>query len=183
VLSSFVTFVRLPDELAEASDGYFRSRTLDCGCLSSTSATPSSPMFFELENLVVSQRHTTSSLLPDPHGPQHFRFVWTLYNARHSLLVFALVFGIAWLLAKRPILEMLAWSLHILIDIPTHQDFRPAASWPLSSYRISGLRWENHWFLAANYAALFVLYSSMWIGSRRRRLLMDSACNGISRQP
>jgi hypothetical protein len=85
-------------------------------------------MFFELENLVVSQRHTTSSLLPDPHGPQHFRFVWTLYNARHSLLVFALVFGIAWLLAKRPILEMLAWSLHILIDIPTHQDFRPAVS-------------------------------------------------------
>lgn len=72
---------------------------------------------------------TTSSLLPDPHGPQHFRCVWTLYYASHRLLVFGLAFGIAWLLAKRPILEMVAWSLHILIDIPTQsRDFRPALS-------------------------------------------------------
>jgi hypothetical protein len=118
---------------------------------------------------------TTSSLLPDPHGPQHFRFVWTLYYASHSLLVFALVFGIAWLLAKRPLLEMLAWGLHILIDIPTHQRiFALHFLWPLSSYRISGLRWESHWFLAANYTALFLLYSWIWIGDRRRRLLVGS---------
>lgn len=32
---------------------------------------------------------TTSSLLPDPHGPQHFQFVWTLYYASHSVVVFA----------------------------------------------------------------------------------------------
>lgn len=118
---------------------------------------------------------TTSSLLPDPNGPQHFHFVWTLYYASHSLLVFGLVFGTAWLFAKRPILEMLAWSLHILIDIPTHQGiFALHFLWPLSSYGISGLRWENHWFMAANYAGLLLLYSWMWIGARKRPLLTDS---------
>ena len=118
---------------------------------------------------------TTSYLLPDPKGPQHFRFVWTLNYASHSLLVFGLVFGVAWLLVKRPILEMLAWGLHILIDIPTHQGiFALHFLWPLSSLGVSGLRWENHWFLVVNYAALFLLYSWMWAKARRRHLLADS---------
>lgn len=119
---------------------------------------------------------TTKSLLPDPHGPQHFRYVWTLYYASHSLLVFGMIFGLAWLLARRPSLEMLGWLLHILIDIPTHQGmFALHFLWPLSSYGVSGFRWENHWFTAANYAALFLLYSWMWIESRRRRSSTDSA--------
>lgn len=112
---------------------------------------------------------TTSSLLPGPNGPQHFRWVWPLYYASHSLLVFATAFGVAWLLARRPILEMLAWGLHILIDIPTHQGmFALHFLWPLSSYGFSGIRWENHWFLAINYAALLLLYSWMWIAARAK---------------
>jgi hypothetical protein len=115
---------------------------------------------------------TTRSLLPDPNGAQHFNWVWLLYYASHSLLVFVPAFGIAWLLARRPILEMLAWGLHILIDIPTHQGiFALHFLWPLSSYGFSGIRWENHWFLAANYAALSLLYLSMWTGARRRHPL------------
>lgn len=110
---------------------------------------------------------TTSSLLPTPGGPQHFQWVWPLYYASHSLLVFAAAFGIAWLLARRPIFAMLAWGLHILIDIPTHQGiFSLHFLWPLSSYGFSGLRWEAHWFLAANYAALLVFYSWLWIKAR-----------------
>ena len=119
-------------------------------------------------------RGTTSSLLPEPHGPQHFQFVWTLYYASHSLLIFGLAFGIAWFLAKCPILEMLAWGLHILIDIPTHQGiFALHFLWPLSPYSLSGLRWENHWFFAANYTALVLLYSWLWIGAKRRAHLTD----------
>lgn len=110
----------------------------------------------------------TSSLLPDPKGPQHFRFVWTLYYASHSLVVFGLVFGLTWLLAKRPILEMLAWGLHILLDVPTHQGiFALHFLWPLSAVEISGLRWENYWFMVANYSALFLLYSWNWVEGRK----------------
>ena len=65
-------------------------------------------------------------------------FVWPLYYASHSLLVFATAFGIASLLARRPMIEMLAWTLHILIDIPTHQGiFALHFLWPLSSYGLS----------------------------------------------
>jgi len=115
---------------------------------------------------------TTSSLLPDPRGPQHFRFVWPLYYASHSLIVFAIAFCLTWILTKHPVTEMLAWSLHILIDIPTHQGiFALHFLWPLSSFGISGFRWENHWFLIANYTALFLLYCWMWIAAKRQRSL------------
>jgi len=70
---------------------------------------------------------------------------------------------------------MLAWSLHILIDIPTHQGiFALHFLWPLSSYGFSGIRWENPWFFAANYSALFFLYLWLWIGARRRQSLEGS---------
>lgn len=121
---------------------------------------------------------TTSSLLPGPNSAQHFRFVWTLYYASHSLLVFAMAFGATWLVARRPILEMPAWGLHILIDIPTHQGiFALHFLWPLSSFGFSGLRWENHWFMASNYAALFLLYSWVWVAARRKRSLKELALN------
>jgi hypothetical protein len=103
---------------------------------------------------------TTTSLLPNANGPQHFRFVWQLYYASHSLLVFAVAFGLGWILAGRPVLEMLGWGLHILIDIPTHQGmFALHFLWPLSSCRLSGVRWEDRRFMAGNYSALFLLYS------------------------
>lgn len=110
-----------------------------------------------------------ASLLPDAKSAQHFQFVWELYYASHSLVTFAATFGIVWVVARRPVLEMLGWCLHILTDIPTHQGiFALHFLWPLSSYCISGLRWESHWFLAANYGALLLLYWWMWHGRTER---------------
>jgi len=118
---------------------------------------------------------TTSSLMPGPNGPQPFQFVWQLYYASHSLLVFAIAFGIAWLIAGRPIFAMLAWCLHILIDIPTHQGiFALHFLWPVSSYGFSGIRWENHWFVIVNYSALSLLYLWLWIRARRGRSVEGS---------
>jgi len=112
---------------------------------------------------------TTHSLLPDAHGPQHFQFVWQLYHCSHSLLVFAAVFALVWLILRRPVLEMLGWGLHILIDIPTHQGiFAVHFLWPLSSYGFNGIRWERPWFLAANYAALIAVLAWIWLQSKKR---------------
>ena len=49
--------------------------------------------------------------------PDH---VFQLYNISHSLVVFAVVFGAVWLLRGKPMWEMCAWPLHILVDIFTH---------------------------------------------------------------
>jgi len=110
----------------------------------------------------------TPRLLPDANSPQHFQWVWQLYYASHSLVTFAFAFGLIWLLWKRPVLEFLGWALHILIDIPTHQGmFALHFLWPFSSFGVSGLRWENRWFLAANYCVLLVVYLWLWIARRR----------------
>ena len=105
----------------------------------------------------------TPSLLPDTKTAGRFQFVWQLYHASHSLVIFTLVFAIVWLIFRRPVFELLGWALHILIDIPTHQGmFAVHFLWPFSSYGFSGIRWENPWFMAANYAALILCYSFLW---------------------
>ena len=115
---------------------------------------------------------TTHALLPDGKGPQHFQYVWQLYNGSHSLLTFATVFGVAWLLMRHPVLEMLGWALHILIDIATHQGiFAIQFLWPVSRFSVQGVRWENHWFLTANYMALVVVFAWMWM---RRRTVSEA---------
>jgi len=45
---------------------------------------------------------------------------WDLYQFSHSLAVFAAVFALVWIIRRRPWWVLLAWLLHILIDIPTH---------------------------------------------------------------
>lgn len=109
----------------------------------------------------------TPSLLPDPQSAKRLQFAWQLYHSSHSLLVFGVVFGLVWLICGRPLLEMLAWGLHILIDIFTHQGiFAVHFLWPFSSYGFNGIRWEGRWFMAANYGALCMVL--LWIWLRRR---------------
>jgi hypothetical protein len=110
-----------------------------------------------------------ASLLPDAKSAQRLQFVWRLYYGSHSLVMFAVVFGVVWVLARRPVLELLGWGLHILIDIPTHQGiFAVPFLWPLSSFAIYGIRSESYWFVATNYGALLLLFS--WMRVRKRRL-------------
>jgi hypothetical protein len=97
------------------------------------------------------ERHVFAPNLP---------LAWQLYRISHSLIVFALVFGVVWLLARRPVLELLGWPLHILIDIPSHslRFFATPFLWPLSDYRFDGISWANRWFMLANYTALLIVY-------------------------
>ena len=107
---------------------------------------------------------TTHSLLPDAHSAPRFQFVWQLYHCSHSLLVFAAVFGLVWAILRRPVLEMLGWALHILMDILTHTGiFAVHFLWPLCNYGFNGIRWENRWFLALNYAALLAVLAWLWV--------------------
>ena len=47
-------------------------------------------------------------------------FAQNLYNITHSLAIFAFVFALFWVAAKKPVWIVAVWGLHILIDIPTH---------------------------------------------------------------
>jgi hypothetical protein len=104
-------------------------------------------------------------------GQPRWSLAWQLYHVSHSLIIFGTVFGLVWLVTRRPALELLGWLLHILIDIPTHtaRFFPTPFLWPVSSYYFSGIRWGERWFMLANYSALLIVYLLLWWTARRRK--------------
>lgn len=98
------------------------------------------------------------------HLLPHVHIGLPLYPAGHSLIVFLLAFGLVSLLARRIVLEMLGWLLHILIDIPTHSlsYYATRFLWPVSDFRIDGIAWWVPWFWVATYVALAGVYFLMW---------------------
>jgi hypothetical protein len=100
------------------------------------------------------------------HGGQlpHVHLGLPLYPMGHTFLAFLLVFVIAAILARRVVVELLGWLLHILIDIPTHSFSYYATRflWPLSDFRIDGIAWWTPWFWISTYAALAAVYFLMW---------------------
>lgn len=89
------------------------------------------------------------------------QYVHTIYNFTHSLFIFAAVFIIVWIIFKKPMLEILAWGLHILMDIPTHNHafFPTPFLYPFSSYKLDGISWASQPFFTINWIVLISLYS------------------------
>ncbi len=90
----------------------------------------------------------------------HFGLSSILYQYSHSLVIWAVVFSIVWILYKRPKLELLGWALHILIDIPSHAvNFYPTPFlFPLSEYRFPyGISWGNTTYMIINYSLLLII--------------------------
>jgi len=94
------------------------------------------------------------------------RLAHSLYNISHSLIVFFTIFGLVWIFMRRPAWELVAWLVHILIDIPTHtyRFFPTPFLWPVSTWKFNGFSWGTPWFMLLNYSAIVVAY--LWL--RRR---------------
>lgn len=94
-----------------------------------------------------------------------------LYNISHSLVVFAIVFGLAWLIRKRPVWEMSGWLLHILIDVPTHSyRFYPTpVLWPISEWKFNGFSWGQAWFMVLDISALAIVYLVIWYAYQQKK--------------
>jgi hypothetical protein len=87
-----------------------------------------------------------------------------LYNIAHSLIVFAVVAAVSSLAARRLVLGLAGWLLHILIDIATHSHdyYATRFLWPVSSFRIDGVPWWTPWVFWSTYAGLAVTYLWLW---------------------
>lgn len=88
-------------------------------------------------------------------------YVYQLYNATHSFIVFALIFGIIFLIRKKPFWPLAAWGVHIIIDIPSHSldFFATPFLWPISNYRFDGISWGNPIIFFPNLVLLAMAYS------------------------
>lgn len=100
-----------------------------------------------------------------------FKLTSFLYTVSHSALVAILVFGLVWLVFRRPVWELGGWLVHILIDIPSHSyQFYPTPFlWPISGWKFNGISWSTPWFLITNYSVLAVIYLTFCILKRKRR--------------
>ena len=99
-------------------------------------------------------------------------YVHSLYHVTHSLVVFVLVFFLIWALYKRPVWELGAWGLHVLVDVPTHSYafFPTPVFWPFFGWKFDGWQWTNPAILIPNYVLLALCYAWLFsrvIGSRK----------------
>lgn len=70
-------------------------------------------------------------------------------------------------------MEMLAWPLHILVDIPTHSErfFPTPFLWPLSDFHVDGHPWSDPRIFIPNVILIAGLYTwYYWWRPRRERL-------------
>jgi len=97
-------------------------------------------------------------------------YVHSLYNATHSLVVFAAVFALVWWLRGKPMWELGAWGLHIAVDIFTHsEEFFPTPFlWPVSDVRVDGMPWSDPRIFFSNVLLLAVLYAGYYLRRRKR---------------
>lgn len=94
-----------------------------------------------------------------------------LYQWSHSLVIWAVVFVLVWIISKRPRWELLGWALHILIDIPSHAiGFYPTPFlFPISEYRFPyGVAWSNMWYMIINYSALALVWGGILISKFKK---------------
>jgi len=95
-----------------------------------------------------------------------FNLASSLYDIGHSLIVFAVIFLIVRFVLRRAPWELLAWPIHVLIDIPTHSyRFYPTPLfWPVSHWKFThGFSWADTWFLALNYSAIIIVYLILYL--------------------
>jgi len=98
------------------------------------------------------------------------QYVHSVYSVTHSMVVFATAFAIVWAIRRKPMVEMLAWGLHICMDIPTHGDrfFPTPFLWPVSDFHVNGTPWSSPYIFFPNWGLLVILYA--WFFYRKARL-------------
>jgi hypothetical protein len=97
-------------------------------------------------------------------------YVFHAYNVTHSAVVWAIAFVSLWQINKNPPWLLAPWLLHILCDIPTHSTsyFPTPFLWPLPTPFVDGITWSTTWFMVANYAAMFAVYSALFLYFRKK---------------
>lgn len=99
-----------------------------------------------------------------------FQFTSFLYSLTHSLAIFAVVFGLSFLIFRRPIWELLSWLIHILIDIPTHtyQFYPTPFLWPFSDVKFDGFSWGTPWFMFLNIFLVASVYLYLYLRNKKQ---------------
>ncbi len=127
-------------------------------------------ILFALSILSIASGPDFRSGPPDPSSIPSY--VHSLYNVTHSLVIASIVIGSVWILNDKPFVELFAWPLHILVDIPTHSNtfFPTPFLWPLSNYSFDGISWGTSYIFFPNLFVLVCLYIWFYFSRRKMRV-------------
>ncbi len=106
-----------------------------------------------------------------PNYPAIPEYVHKLYNASHSLVIYAIFFGIIWFLGYKSFAKLtLAWPLHILVDIPTHStNFFPTPFlWPISNLHVNGIPWSEPAIFIPDIIVIAIIYIYWYLKNKRK---------------
>lgn len=101
-------------------------------------------------------------------------YVSSIYDASHSLVIYALFFAILWVIGKVDFAKLtLGWPLHILIDMPLHtKDFFPTPFlWPLANVEIDGIPWSMPYIFIPNVVLLVTIYSYWYFKNKKSKMV------------
>lgn len=129
-------------------------------------------LFAFVPNMVIMMFTTSNYKFGErPHLSAIPDVVFRLYDVSHSLFVFLAVFLIVFLIRKKPFWPMIAWVIHIVMDIPTHTyEFFPTPFlWPFSNFKVDGISWGQQWFLIMDFSLLAVLYVVIYLAKRWKK--------------
>lgn len=93
------------------------------------------------------------------------QYVYQGYNITHSIVIFAIVFGLVWFIRRKPPLVILGWPLHIITDLFTHStEFFPTPIfWPISDFHVNGIPWSTPYIFIPNVILLIILYTYFFV--------------------
>ncbi|MBP6883826.1 MAG: hypothetical protein KBC06_01170 [Candidatus Pacebacteria bacterium] len=97
-------------------------------------------------------------------------YVFSIYNFSHSLVVFSVFLTVLWFLGYKHFAKLaLAWPLHILVDIPTHDAafFPTPFLWPISDFSVDGISWGQPMMFIPNIALILGLYGYWYFKGRK----------------
>ena len=98
-------------------------------------------------------------------------YIDALYNVTHSLVIFAIVFFVIWLIIKKPFIPLFAWAFHILLDIFTHSfQFYPTPFlWPISDFKLDAVSWGHPLIFFPNVVLLLIIYIGFFVLKLNKR--------------
>ncbi|MBU0894005.1 MAG: metal-dependent hydrolase [Nanoarchaeota archaeon] len=115
-------------------------------------------------------------------------YVHILYGLTHSLLIVTIVFLLIYLIKKKIYIWVLAWPLHILIDIPTHSNefFPTPFLYPISNFTVNGILWTNPYIFFPNWVLLIILFIIVfWKNIKEfvNRIIKDKKLRFLPKKP
>lgn len=95
-----------------------------------------------------------------------------LYPITHSIVIWIFVFGLIWIIKKKPVWVITGWLFHIILDMPSHGigAFGTPIFYPISEYRFPyGISWASTEFFIINYSLLFILWGFILFFKYRKK--------------